>query len=59
MSPFSAIPRRANEAKSFEDLSRVAHEVETNKRLTKAERIVVEKAMENRRGYLARLSVTP
>ena len=55
MNSFSNLNRRANEAKSLEDLSAVASEAE-RKRLTDKERIVLAEVLKMRREYLAKLA---
>lgn len=55
---FAALSRMANEAKSFEDLSRLDATIAAHPRLTKSERIVLERAIANRLGYLAKIART-
>lgn len=55
---YSAHTRRITGAESFDDLSRARLSVENDHKLSKAERIMLDKAAAERRQYLARAAVT-
>lgn len=59
-SPYDMFKRRIADTNGLEELSRVQHTIETNKRLNKVERInLLERFLPERRALLVRLAVTP
>lgn len=59
-SPYDMFKRRIADTNGLEELSRVQHTIETNKRLNKVERInLLERFLPERRALLVRFAVTP
>jgi len=54
-SPYDMFKRRIADTNGLEELSRVQHTIETNKRLNKVERVnLLERFLPERREYLGR-----
>jgi len=59
-SPYDMFKRRIADTNGLDELSRVQHTIEDNKRLNKVERInLLERFLPERRALLVRLAVTP